>query len=174
MNSCCSLQQNTNCYNTLGQNQDYRVLSVLNYGAFIADIIGHYYIGSEYHEFQYDYLVVLQEFRLNLPLNATNIHLKVQIEDPFRGEYTLFTKDYAKADDNCFLLWGLSFAAQYKQIPCTSPGMLKEILPRGAIVPYDDCLNGCCCRGTNSCTNPCINPYSNSYFNPCFNPCNIQ
>ncbi|KOC50183.1 hypothetical protein ADU90_04510 [Clostridium botulinum] len=161
MNSCCSLQQNMNCYSTLGQNQDYRVLSVLNYGAFIADISGHYYIGSEYHEFQYDNLVVLREFRINLPLNATNIHLRVEIQDLFRGEYTLFTKDYDTADDNCFLLWGLSFAAQYKKIPCTSPGMLKEILPKGAIVPYGHYLNRCCCR----CTNPCINPCTN----PCFN-----
>ncbi|OOV52141.1 hypothetical protein [Clostridium botulinum] len=170
MNSCNSLQQNVNCCSTLGQDQDYRVLSVLNYGAFIATVIGHYYVGSEYHEFEDDNLYVLQEFRLNLPLNATNIHLRVDVADIFRFEYTVFTKDYAKADDNCFLLWGLSFAAQYKQIPCTSPGMLQEILPKGVIVPYDACLNSCC-RCTNPCINPCTNPCINPYVNPCINSC---
>ncbi|MCD3364067.1 hypothetical protein G8T83_14745, partial [Clostridium botulinum D/C] len=123
--------------NTLGQNQDYRVLSVLNYGAFVASISGHYYSGLMYTTFQRDALLVLQEFRVNLPLNATNVHLRVTVTDLFKGEYDLFTKDYAKADDSCFLLWGLSFAAKYEQVPCTSSRILKEILPEGVIVPYD-------------------------------------
>ncbi|KLU74554.1 hypothetical protein [Clostridium botulinum] len=149
MNNCDSLQRNINT----------KILSVLNYGAFIGTIIGHYYIGSTYKEFEEDNLLVLQEFRLDLPINATNIYLRVDVTDIFRGQYTLFTKNYPTADDYCYLIWGLSFAAGYREIPCTSPGMLKELLPEGVIIPFNENLNNCYCQynpcsDNNSCKNP--------------------
>ncbi|MCD3233468.1 hypothetical protein IRP63_04940 [Clostridium botulinum] len=174
MNNYCGSGENYN----IGINQDARILSVLNYGAFIAIVVGEYYIGKMKYTFSKTNLLVLEEFRLNIPIEAVNVHLEVYSVD-ITGYIKIFSKDYAKADDACFLVWGLSFVPQYKEIPCTSPGMLQSILPEGAIVPYDKCLNSCCCNGCSyTCNRSCINPCGNySCINPsCINPynnCNV-
>lgn len=145
-------------YNCLRSDQDFRVMSVLNYGAFVIEIEGFYYIGIHIFDFGQSYLAVLQEWTARIPLNATNIILIVTVFDIFRGSYEIFHMTFPTADDRCYLTWGLSFAAQIKKIPCTSPRLLKTILPPAAIIPYS-CLNDYCpspssdLQSNNSCSN---------------------
>lgn len=130
---------------------DVRIVSVLNYGAFISRVDLYYnYQGKEFNFFDFN-LAVLQEFRVNVPIEATNVRLNVYVDDLFRGLYLLFKNIYSIADDACFLLWGFSFAAQYRPIPCTSPGVIQRIIPPGAIVPHPCICNDSCLICDDNC-----------------------
>lgn len=131
------------CNYTSNSQADFRIVSVLNYGAFVAQTELLYSYQGERYRFHNPELLVLEEFKINVPLNATDIKLSVFIEDLFKGTYLLFEKLYDIANDSCFLLWGLSFSAQYKKINCSGPGEIKNFLPPAIIISPENLNTNC-------------------------------
>lgn len=160
---------------SINQSMPTKILSVLNYGAFIASVrVDYEYQGKRCEFHNYD-LVVFQEFRLEIPGDATNVMFRAWATDIFKGQYLVFDIRYKVAEDSCFLLWGLSHAAQFKPIPCASPGVLKNILPPAALIPHDAITNCCSLNSVDLATNYASPPKylcapnieSNCMNNPC-------
>lgn len=162
---------------SMNQSIPTKILSVLNYGAFISSVrVDYEYQGKRCEFHNYD-LVVFQEFRLEIPGDATNIIFRAWATDIFKGQYLVFDIRYQVAEDSSFLLWGLSHSAQFKPIPCAATAVLKNILPPAALVPHDS-INNCFSLNSGNLATNYASPakcLSAPNVNPCCidNPCCI-
>ncbi|AWZ48629.1 hypothetical protein C3495_07290 [Clostridiaceae bacterium 14S0207] len=96
-------------------------IRVLNYGGFVARFWGSYVLEGQKFNFQSSKFPIGVEKQINIPRHAVNIELYIDAALLPWVWINAFHKVFHKADEYCFVAYGVSFAPFAKQIPCSSP-----------------------------------------------------
>ncbi|KEI06954.1 hypothetical protein IRP63_11320 [Clostridium botulinum] len=116
-------------------------IDILNLGGFLIYFWGSYdYFGST-RMYISRILAVGEEQKITIPPDATNINLNVEFLF-FPGIWIpLFSKNFEKNDERCYVTYGVTFIPLYAEVPCTSPGIISQVFSSGVFLPYSVCPN---------------------------------
>ncbi|AWZ48905.1 hypothetical protein C3495_08810 [Clostridiaceae bacterium 14S0207] len=130
-------------------------IDIINYGGFFVRFWGSYDLILQTFDYDSGSFAIGGERKVIIPKNATNIKLNVDIGLIPGALVTAFTKQFQNSDQRCFVAYGVTFLPFLSEVPCTAPGVIKDVFPEGVFIPnkcFDCCYcnpclcNKCCCK----------------------------